>query len=313
MTPQHFAILLLVCIAWGGHFTVMKLAMEGAQPFFYVTMRMGLVALILSPRLKWHAGKMPQLLLGGLAFGCLNYLFFFSGMRMTPASVGAVTIELYMPIATILSVIFLGETIGWRRGVGLILAFAGVVIVALSGHEVAADPAASNSVLFGVLLIVGGAFSEAVGAITIKKTTGIKPLEMLAWFGVVGVVGAGGMSLLFERDQLSAFDPEHRGATLGTLTYSVLVASLFGHATYYWLLQRVDVSILTGAGLMTTIIGVLSAALILGDELTVSFLIGGMTALVGVAIIVVRSAKKNADTAPVAASGVAPLPGSMDI
>lgn len=289
MTLFRFLVLMAVCAVWGIHFTVIKSTIDNVPPIFYVAIRMVLVAAILAPLLKWHIGQMPRVFAAALSLGFINYAFLFSGLKLVPASLGAILIEFYVPIAMIFSVLFLNERVGWRRIAGAVLACSGVFIIVSGGG---AGLSVGDRFFLGASLILMAAVAEASGAILIKKIEGVSPLQLLAWFAVVGASCSMLLTLTIERDQLAFLSEPGRIGVLGALLYSALGASLFGHATYYWLLQRVDVSQLAPAGLMTTVIGVAAGVFILGEIFTFRLAIGAIVTMTGVAIIVFRSAQK---------------------
>jgi len=282
MNFREFLILTLVCTIWGLHFVVMKVTVgQTAPPLFYAAVRMTIVAIILLPFLKWHTGMMSKILLGGLGFGAFNYAFMFPALGMTTASAAALTIELYVPFSIILSVLFLGERIGYRRIIGIALAFAGVALIALAKPDEEAGP----RFLLGILMMACAAMSEAIGAIMVKKVEGVKPLQLLVWFAIVGSAVLLPLSLVLEDNQLLSFSSENRWPFIGALLYSSLAVSLIAHGSYYWLLQRLPVYIVSTSGLMTTLVAVTASVLILKDPLTPPFLIGGTMTLCGIGFI----------------------------
>ena len=289
MTPVRFAILLLVCTAWGLHFPVIKSTIGGVDPIFYAVMRMSLVALILAPLLRWHHGQMARVLMAGVFFGGLNYACMFSGLKYLPASIGAILIEFYVPIAMVFSIIFLNEKVGWRRVFGGALAFAGVMVI-LSGGDTGLSE--GDSLVLGGIFILGAATSEAAGAILIKKIDGVSPLRLLAWFALVGSIVTLFLSAIFERDQFAFLNEEARSGILWAVLYSAVVASIIGHSSYYWLLQRLDVSQVAPAGLMTTVIAVAGGVFLLDETFSFRLAMGALVTMTGVAIIVFRSAQK---------------------
>ena len=289
MKPAHVLLLLGITLAWGFHFTVIKATVDEVPPLAYVAARMALVAILLTPFRVWQPGKMRAILLAGACFGGLNYACMFYGLKLTTASVSAVVIESYVPIATVFSVLFLGERIGLPRIAGMAVALAGVAVIA-TGKS---DAAGSANLPLGAALIVGAATFEAAGAIVVKKLEGVPPLCLLGWFGIVGAVVTGLMSAVFETGQAAPLDPVN-WRVVGALAYSVLVASIFAHASYYYLLQRAPVSQLAGSGLMASVFAVGFGVVLLDERLTVRFLIGGGMTLVGVAIILMRQTKVKA-------------------
>nr|WP_281373867.1 DMT family transporter [Parvularcula dongshanensis] len=283
-------MLIGITLAWGLHFTVVKASIDGMPPFAYAAARMGLVALLLTPFRRWHPGRMGGVVLAGACFGGLNYAFMFHGLTLTTASVSAVVIESYVPIATLFSIVFLKERVGWRRLLGMSVALGGVMVIA-TGRS---DATGSDNLALGAALIVLAATSEAAGAIFVKRLEGIEALDLLAWFGVVGFVLTGTLSFFFEEGQLAPVTGQIDWLLLGALAYSVLVASIFGHASYYFLIQRVPVSQLAPSGLLCSFFAVGFGVLLLDEPLSGRFLVGGAMTLAGVGFVLLRESAKSA-------------------
>ena len=289
MSLKEFAVLMLICLIWGLHFVVMKLTVDNtAEPLFYAAVRMSIVALILLPKLKLHKGSMWAVVIAGACYGGLNYAFMFPALKMTTASAAAVAIELYLPFSIILSVIIFKDKIGLPKVTGIILAFIGVAIVASAGPDEAAGPL----FLLGIAMIAVAAFAEAVGAVLVKKVSGVGPYQLLAWFALVGSAILWTLTLATERNQMEAFKGDNLVPFISALAYSALVVSLIGHASYYWLLQRLPIYIVATTGLVTTLIAVLGGVLILGEHLNTQFYIGGAMTVLGVAVILWRNRTK---------------------
>lgn len=291
MLVREFLVLVVICLVWGMHFIVMKLTVNGiAEPIFYAALRMSIVALVLLPKLKWHSGQMLIVLSAGLCYGALNYAFMFPALKMTTASAAAVTIELYVPISILLSILVFKDKIGWRRGLGIAFAFAGVVVVATARP----DEAMGGQFLLGIGLIVAAAISEAFGAILVKKVQSVGPLELLAWFAVVGSLVLWPLSFALEENQMAAFTGDRRTPFFMALAYSVFAVSIIGHASYYWLLQRLPIYIVATGGLMTTVFAVGLSALILKETMSPQLIAGGLMTMVGVGFILLRGRKSAA-------------------
>jgi len=291
MSLKEFNVLLLVCTIWGLHFTVMRFAIGdmNVPPIFYAALRIVCVTVILLPWLRWHTGQMKFILLGGLGYGALNYAFMFPALELTTASAAAIAIELYMPFSILLSVIFLKERLGLWRSVGAGLAFIGVVIIGLG----APSETAGKGFALGIFLMACAAMSEAIGAISVKSVKDVKPIELLAWFGLVGTCVLTPLSLILETDQFRVFQPDLIVRFGLCLMYSVILVSLVAHGSYYWLLQRLPLSLVAPSGLLTTLIGVLGGTLILGEDLTVTLIAGGVVTLFGIALILWRNRNKD--------------------
>lgn len=296
MSARELLVLFVLCVVWGFHYVVIKVAVAEIPPIFYAALRMTLVGMLLAPFLRWRPGKMKFVLAAALCFGAFNYAFLLTGVKIATASAAAIANQLYVPFATVLSVVLLKEVIHWRRILGISLAFIGVAIIALSrdqgGDEV--------RIGIGVGLVAAATFIEAFGAILVKKATGFKPWELLAWFGAVGGPILWAMTFLLERDQWVAFEAGDTTVVIGAILYSALVASIFGHTTYYWLIQRRPVSEVASSTLLTTMMAVAFSIVLLGEAFTPAFAIGGVLTLIGVGVVVLR------------APGAAPQPGAPE-
>ena len=293
MSARELGLLFSVCLIWGFHFVVMKLAVGAVPPMFYAAIRMAVVALILSPFLVWRKGEMGFVLAGGLCMGAVNYALMLSGLKYTTASAAAIALELHVPFATLLAMIFLGDRPGWRRFLGIALAFAGVAVIALGGDGGDGGPRLG----LGVGLVAAGAFSEALGAVLIKRTSAFKPHELLAWFAVVGVICLSAMSFIFETGQYAAWEAADRTLIVGAIIYSALDAPLLGHTTYYWLLQRLQISVVAPSVLFTTVMAVFFGVILLGEPVGLNMAVGGLMTLVGVGVVLLRNVKKQANNA----------------
>ncbi len=285
MSARELSVLLLLCIAWGFHYVVVKTAVVEIPPIFYAALRMSLVAIVLSPFLRWRKGQMGIVILAAFCFGAFNYALLFNGLKYATASASAITNQLYVPFATILSVIFLKEAIGWRRIVGVSLAFAGVAVIAISRDQ----DVAGARIGIGVGLVAAATFVEANGSILVKKAKAFKPWELLAWFGLIGSPALFILSAIFERGQMAALAASDKALIVGAILYSALVSSVFGHTAYYWLIQRRPISEVASSTLLTTFFAVAFAVALLGEPFTLAFIAGGLMTLVGVGIVVLRA------------------------
>lgn len=293
MSLREIGALLLMCLVWGFHFVVIKTVVGEVPPMFYAALRLMLVAALMSPFLRWRRGEMGRIFVGGLCLGVFNYALMFTGIKLAPASAAAIAIELHVPFATILAMIFLGDRPGWRRLLGIAVAFLGVAIIA-TGDSSSADPEARIGV--GVGLVAAAAFSEAIGAVLVKRSTAFNPRQLLAWFTLIGAAGLTIMTSIFEKGQMAAFEAVDKTLFIGAIVYSAVAASIIGHSTYYWLLHRLPVSVVAPSVLLTTIFAVFFSVLLLGDPFGPRMAVGGLMTLAGVGVVLLRNIKKQPNT-----------------
>lgn len=303
MSAREIIVLLGMCVIWGFHFVVIKLAVAELPPMFYAAIRMTLVAAVMAPFLRWRTGQMRFVLPAGICLGVFNYAFMFSGLKLATASTAAIAMELTVPFATILAIIFLNDRIGLPRIMGITLAFVGVAIISLGKHD---DVSPGTNITLGLSLVAMGAFVEACGAILVKKASGFKPHQLLAWFALVGAVGLWALTFAFETDQGAALQTSDKKLIIGAILYSAIGGSIIGHSAYYWLLQRLPVSTVAPSILLTTLIAVIAGVVVLGDPVGPRMIIGGLMVLAGVGTVLLRSSKKQSIKVPIAEAGAPP-------
>lgn len=298
MSPREAAVLIGICLIWGFHFVVIKLAVAEIPPIFYAALRMTLAAVLVAPFLRWRSGRMRPVLAASLCFGAFNYAFMFTGLTYATASAAALALQLHIPFATILSVIFLNDRIRMRRILAIAFVFVGVAIIAL-GKE----GGGGSNIALGVVLVAAGAFVEAVGAVLVKMADGFKPIELLAWFAFIGSVALWMLTAAIETDQAAAYAASDKRIVVPAIIFSAIGASIIAHTSYYWLLQRLPISTVAPSVLLATVIAVISGVIILGDPFGLRQIIGGLMVLAGVGVIILRNTKKQDIKAPMVEPG----------
>lgn len=286
MPLRDFAVFVFVCLLWATNNIVSKYVVSvlGAPPLAYAATRFAVVALAASPWLLPMPRPPLRLLAVALCMGAGNFALLFMGLRTAPASAAAVVLQLGVPITTVLSVIVLGERIGWRRGAGIGLAVTGVLLVMWSPHGL--------SLSAGLLLVAGAAFVGSLGAILMKQIDGVRPLQFQAWVGFASVWPLILLSGLFEPGQVAAL--AHAGWPFVAATlYSGLAVSVVGHTLYYLMIQRYEANLVAPLTLMTPLATIAMGVVLFGDPFGPRMVIGSLIALAGVLVIVVRTRRAS--------------------
>ncbi|WP_243369465.1 DMT family transporter [Microvirga solisilvae] len=105
-------------------------------------------------------------------------IFFTMGLRYLPVAESTAIYFISPILIMALSILFLGESVGWRRWVAALVGLTGVLVVIRPGTE-----AFQATALFPLL----GATSWAAGAVVTRKMSGSDhPLTTLAYSAVVG-------------------------------------------------------------------------------------------------------------------------------
>ena len=223
---------------------------------------------------------MPQIIIISLTMGSAHFALFYGGMSVAEnVSSVAVATQLGVPISTVMSIVFLQEQVRWRRWLGVITSFGGVMVISF-------DPAVVNERL-GLLLVVGAAFIGSAGTIIMKQVQKTGVYQMQAWISMLSWPPLIAWSLIFEGDHVAVLTSASWIAWGGVI-YTAIGASLIGHAGMYYLLQRYDVSVTAPLTLMAPIFGIVFGVLVWGDTFGIRFWLGSALTLFGVLIIGLR-------------------------
>jgi O-acetylserine/cysteine efflux transporter len=281
MRALDFLTLCLCCLIWGGNFVLSKWMLTDLElpPFFFACMRFILVSVLMVPFLFPLPKKFGRLCLAALFVGALHLAFLYTGLRTAPASSGSIVAQMLIPFATILSVMFLGEKIGIKRGGGILGALIGVIILIYDPNSLSLD--------VGLVYVMLAFLVMAIGSILIKGVGDIGQLQYLAWMGVLAIPVLGLSSALFESNQLELATAAGWKLGVGVI-YTAIGASIIAHGQYFRLLKKYDVSLIVPLTLMTPFWAVTLGALIRGEPFGPRFILGALLILPSVYIIARR-------------------------
>ena len=271
----------------GFNLIAIKAGVDRMPPIFFTLLRFAVLAAAVAPFLRLRRGEMRWLLLASVCSGGLQFALMFVGIDLS-SSMSAVAIagQLGVPFMTLLSIAILGEHVGWRRWTGILLSFAGVMVIGF-------NPAVFDS-LGGLALVVLGALSGSLGLVAIKRVHDIKPLELQAWFAWSSLPVLLLLTLVLEDGQLESL----AGLDLvgvGAVLYTALAASLVGHTVFFFLVQRYAVTSVAPVTVLAPLFSVFFSVLLLGERLDLRIIAGGAMTLAGVVIIAMRE-QRLADT-----------------
>lgn len=287
ISQRDLALLLGMNLIWGLNLIASKIGVAQLPPVFFTALRFGALALLLIPFLRLHRGQMKNLLAAAVFTGPLTFALLFVGVyRVADASMVAIASQMGVPFSTLLSVWLLGETIRWRRRLGIALAFGGIALIGF-------DPRAFTY-WDGLVLVVLSCFIGSLGLIFVKRLHDIKALELQAWIGAVGGPTLLFFSLLTETHQVEAMMAADWRAW-AALFFTTVMSSLIAHTGWYYLVSRYPVTSLSPLTLLSPLFGVLFGVTLLNDQLTWRMLLGGAITLAGVFIVLLRE-KRLIDT-----------------
>ncbi len=298
-----WAALLVVWLVWGSTYLAIRVADRTIPPFPMAATRYLIAGLLLYPA-AWLTGRRgtpaaaqaesrpgargrgPLAQWAGMAVVGTMLLAFGNGgvsyaERTLPSGIAALlvaSVPLWMALADQL---INGRRLRSRGWAALVIGLAGIAIVAQPhGH----------SAVLPVLVVLGASMSWGTGSVLAGRLPApASPLlgsamEMLAGGAVlVGLAVAAG----------EAWSGHASGESLLALAYLVGPGSLLALTCYVIALRRLPTSAVSTYAYVNPVVAVALGALLLGERLTVSVLIGGAVVVVSVAMLLSSRSGEN--------------------
>jgi len=282
MTPQDVGLALLVMALWGLNFVAAKIGLAEFPPMLLMGMRFTLVAALLLPFVRMPRGKMRGIFLLSVILGTVHFPLMFNGIKGLDAATASVAAQLQVPFASLLAALFFKDKLGWKRAFGMVVAFAGVLLIA-------GEPRLAGN-LTPLVLVVLASLAFALASVQIKRLGAVDGFALNAWMGLFAAPQLLVLSLLLERGQVEAIT----NATLwgwGALVFIAVMATIVAYGLWYRLLRRYDVNQAVPFMLLVPLFGVASGVLLLNEPLTWRLALGGLVTVAGVGVIVLRLPK----------------------
>jgi len=163
-----------------------------------------------------------------------------------------------MPVwSVLLSVWLLGERLTGPRLIGLVLGFAGVLV--LMGGSLGGMLQAP----VGVICMIAAAWSWALGVVLLKRLpVGLSTTALTGWMMLLGSLPMLAAAIPLETSRLvvPSFWPAFG------LVYSVFIAFMFCYWAWNRIVLMVPVAVSSLSSLVTPLIGVLGGAIFLGEQ-----------------------------------------------
>lgn len=268
---------LLLPLFWGIGFTFAKPAVGHFPPIFMLGL-VYLAAAIVHYR-PWLPLRTPWwaiFVIAALGVAVQNALI-FTGLKGVPAATAGLVVQSQVPMAVIAAALFGKESLNYLRVAGILLAFAGLVVVA-------GTPEAIGNI-GSLLLILAGALLWAIGQVLTRLIGRDEGRQMAGALCLWAAPQSFLLSLPLESGQWASLTSANLDSwlALGALT---LFGYVFAYGVWYALLLRHRVDQVTPFTLLMPVVGVFLSWLVLGEDISALTLVGGTVVLLGIAVVV---------------------------
>jgi drug/metabolite transporter (DMT)-like permease len=294
VTPTHARVMrrawlawVAVAVIWGTTYLGIKIALESIPPFLMGGLRYLSAGAILAAWLAARGHALPA----RADWGRLGVLGFFMllignggvvwGEQFVPSGLTAVFIGTSPFWMVTVDALFPdGQTLHARQWIGLVLGFAGIVI--LVWPDLAVGGVGARGVLFGAISVQIACLGWAIGSsytrrhVMPKDVLGSAALQMI--FGGVFMLAAG--TVLGEWTDLS-----FTVRTTSALVYLTVAGAVIAFAAYSYALQHLDMAIVSLYSYVNPVIAVALGTLLLGEPFHVRMIVAAAIIVLGIIVV----------------------------
>lgn len=307
-------VLLLLCnLMWASQFVLVKIVQEQMGPVAATAFPMLIATILLWPIVRWESRSLPKenkvkidgkdwarFMLIGVLGQVIAQLFITWGLRFSLAS-NAALLMLTLPIATtVMAYFILGETMSPIRWLSFGLAVAGVV--ECSGVDWKALDFTGKGYLLGNFLIFvsvcGSAFYNVYSKKLLEKFT---PLQVLLYSYYFVNLFLLPITLYTEPGAFHQIPSYTAKTWLGIALLAVFQYCL-SMVIFLTVLTRLDATQASLSNYMIPFFGLVIAAIVLHEKLTVFMMLGGGLVLLSTLLITVYEEHQKKQSASVQVS-----------
>ena len=286
--PDAFAfqVMLGLCLIWGCQQVLIKWAAANIAPVMQAALRSGIAAVMVGLLICWRGGwtQVGPTWRGGLLAGALfglEFLFIAEGLKLTSAA--HMSVFLYTaPVFTALGLHLLlpSERLRLLQWLGIVLAFGGIAMAFAGGLSF--DQLDGRVLLGDALGVLAGLAWGATTVVVRASRLSEAPVTLTLFYQLaVGFVGLLLMALVSGQIGAVTLTP----LAVGSVLFQGLVVSFFSYLMWFWLLRKYLASNLAVFSFITPLFGVTFGVVVLGEPLSLNFVLGAVMVLLGVVLV----------------------------
>ena len=269
-------------LIWSSAFTSAKILVTAASPLMVLSLRFlisGLLGIalarMLGQKIQLNRGEWTVVVIIGISQNALYLAFNFIAMQWIEASLAAIIASLLPLLVAAVCLVFLGEKTGFKGMLGLTVGFGGVLVIMLDKLSGSSASLGMTLCLIGVAALAGATLYVGRVMSLNKNVVMIVGLQML-----VGSITLFPFSLIFE-----TWNIEWSTSFILAFLYTTLVPGLLGTIIWFLLVKRIGPVRAATFHFLNPFFGVLVAALILAEPLSVRDGIGVTIIMAGILLV----------------------------
>jgi drug/metabolite transporter (DMT)-like permease len=289
--PRVLLAYIGACLIWGSTWMMIKIGLRGAPPLTSIAVRMVIASLIVAVLLRLGRIPLPRdarfLRLGvflGLFQVTLPYVFVYYGEQRVSSGLAAVLYSTFPLLVAVLAYFWLKNPLTPRKLAGVATGIIGVAVIFSDNLRLGREEAA------GTLMVIASVSTSAVGSVATKKWGhGHHPIASLLVPFITAAVLTALLAVCVERPLQLHFS----GVTWGTIFYLAAAGSVSAFAMFFYVMQRLDVTVVSYQTFIIPIIAVLLGAIFLGESVSARVALGAALILTGISLATLVRSRRS--------------------
>lgn len=289
MPPQAFPYIILLGFLFGSTLVVSRFSVGQFQPTTYISLRLLLASLghlavyLLSRQRKWPRGF--NLWLHASVLGIIGTAIpmtaIVTSLQYQSSGITAVLVSTSPAITVLMAHFFLpDEPLTYRKGIGVLLALGGALLLALLGESGLPDVSRANPV--GYILVMGAMVCASAATIYARKfmrnldTMDVASVRM--WVAALVVTP---ISLLFVGFDLT----QVTGQGYAALLYAAFIGTFSGMMLGFYNIKRFGATSSAITAYVIPIVATVGGILFLEETITGIMVLGMVLIIAGIALL----------------------------
>jgi len=275
--------LILANIFWGAGFPIAKWTLEELPTFTFAFLRFFVAAIIIFPfvynKLRIARQDYKYLILAGLISVSLQIPLMFYGLKLAPSINAPIIIATGPIILIIASILFIHEKVKIKTISGTLISLLGVIVIIIEPLILTGFIGAS----LGNFLLFLATICGVIQIILLKKlTVRNNVMTILFWIFLIGSLPM----IPFVIWELQSFNLLTDTSSIGFIGifYGIFITAILAHYLHTYGISKIKASEVGIFSYVDPIAAILIAIPLLGEKITVSYVIGSILVFLGIFI-----------------------------
>lgn len=290
MKKKDIMLAFLLVVVWGLNFIAIKIGVSGVPSMLLVALRyfftfIPAIFFIKKPNTEWKYIIFYGLFVGVGQFACLFYAMEI-GM---PAGIASIVLQIQAFISPVLAMIFLNEKIKTKQIVGFLVAACGLVIIGMANVKGGISSIPVMAIVLNLTAPFFWAASNIVARIASDKAAlkgeKLDMFSLVVWSALVPPIPILGLALMLDTPEtLLNVITNLSGISIFSIMYLAFGATLIGYGIWSILIGNYPMGKVAPIPLLVPVIALLSARIVLNEQLSALQWIGVSVILLGLII-----------------------------